>query len=361
MALWKLDATELAAGIKARRFSCREVMESVVERIRAENPRLNAIVADLTEQALAEASAADSQEPTGPLHGVPVTIKINIDQQGEATTNGLALFRDLIAPADSPVVRNLRRAGAIVVGRTNVPELSMRATTVNPLYGRTRNPWSEDASPGGSSGGGGAAAAAGLGAIHHGNDIGGSLRFPAFANGVVGLKPSPGRVAAYNPSATAERSPLAQLTSVQGPMARSVADTALALRAMAMDDPRDPWWCPVPLEGPPVARPVKVAWARETYGCPLHPEIGALLEQAARHLTDAGYEVVEVKTPSLEEPQRGWFSVLITELTASLGPILEQHGSDDVRHIFGWYAEMGELLDDKAWRAGLADRRRKER
>src|SRR6185503_489817 len=134
--------------------------------------------------------------PIGPLHGVPVTIKENVDQEGCATPNGVVAFKGVIAPADAPVVRNLRKAGAIIVGRTNTPELSMRATTDNPLRGRTKNPWDENTSPGGSSGGAGAAAAAGFGPVHHGNDIGGSLRFPAFANGVTTLKPTPGRIPA---------------------------------------------------------------------------------------------------------------------------------------------------------------------
>ena len=139
--LWQESATEVAAGIRDRRYSCSEVMVSVVERIRALNPQLNAIVVDLTAQALVEAEAADRGLPKlsnpPPLFGVPVTIKVNIDVEGQATTNGLPALANLIAPSDSPLVGNLRRAGAIIVGRTNTPEVSMRATTVNPLHGRT--------------------------------------------------------------------------------------------------------------------------------------------------------------------------------------------------------------------------------
>jgi amidase len=124
----------------------------------------------------------------------------------------------------------LRRAGAVVVGRTNTPELSIRETTVNPLHGRTYNPWDTEASPGGSSGGAGVAAAAGFGPIHHGNDISGSLRFPAFANGAVTLKPTQGRIPSFNPPATAERGLLSVLTSSQGAIARSVADVRIATR-----------------------------------------------------------------------------------------------------------------------------------
>ena len=360
--LWQKSAVELAAGIREKQFSCSEVMGSVVERIRALNPKLNAIVIDLTDQAIVEAAAADRAlqqgvEP-GPLFGVPVTIKVNVDQEGQPTTNGLPALANLIAPADSPIVRNLRRAGAIIVGRTNTPELSMRATTVNPLHGRTWNPWHPDASPGGSSGGAGASAAAGFGAIHHGNDIGGSLRFPAFANGVATVKPTTGRVPAYNPSATVERGLLAQLTSVQGAIARSVADVRLATRVMAGGDVRDPAWVPVPFDGEPLAKPIRVAVARDTHGYPIHPDIVRLIDRAAGYLGDAGYEVVDAEPPSIMEPARGWFTVLLTELKGTLGPIVDQAGSDDLQRIFSWYYEIGKTLDLDDYRAGLADRTR---
>src|SRR6266516_7232855 len=295
--LWQASAIEVAAGIREKQFSCSEVMTSVVERIRVLNPKLNAIILDLTDQAMAEAAAADRAlkdlAAPGPLFGVPVTIKVNIDVEGQATTNGVPAFANLIAPGDSPLVRNLRRAGAIIVGRTNTPEFSMRLTTANPLHGRTKNPWHPDASPGGSSGGAGAAAAAGFGPMHHGNDIGGSLRFPAFANGVATVKPTPGRVPAFNPSATAERGLAAQLMSVQETIARTVDDVSLGTRVMAKHDPRDPWWVPVPFDGAPLAPPVRVAVTRNGHGYPMHPVIVGLIERAAGYLSDAGYDVVE--------------------------------------------------------------------
>src|SRR5262245_32860357 len=360
--LWQENAVEVAAGIAEKRFSCSEVMSSVVDRIREVNPKLNAIVIDLTDQALANAAAADRELATGvepgPLFGVPVTIKVNVDQEGQPTTNGLPAFANVIAPSDSPLVRNLRRAGAIIVGRTNTPELSMRVTTVNPLHGRTRNPWHPDASPGGSSGGAGVAAAAGFGPIHHGNDIGGSLRFPAFTNGVTTLKPTPGRIPAFNPSATVERGLLAQLTSVQGAIARTVADVRLATRVMAAGDPRDPWWVPAPFEGEPLAKPVRVAVTRNGHGYAIHPGISRLIDRTATYLSTAGYDVVEAEPPSIIEPARGWFSVLLTELKGTLGPIVEQYGSDELRRIFGWYYELGKILDLDDYRAGLSERTR---
>lgn len=360
--LWQLGAVEIAAGIRARRFSCVEVMQSVVQRIRALNPRLNAIVTDLTERALSEATEADRRgaraQSQQPLFGVPITIKVNVDVQGQSTTNGLPALAYLTAPADSPVVGSLRRAGALIVGRTNTPEFSLRATTSNPLHGRTSNPWHPDASPGGSSGGAGVAAAAGFGAIHHGNDIGGSLRFPAFANGVVTIKPTQGRIPAFNPSATAERGLLTHLTSVQGAIARSVADVRLATRVMAHADARDPWWVPAPFEGEPLPKPVRIAVTRNGHGYSIHSGIAELIERAAGFLSDAGYEVVEIEPPAITDPARGWFTVLLTELNATYGPLIERLGSDEIRHIFEWYCELGSLLDFQGYCSGLAEKTR---
>lgn len=360
--LWQLDAIEVAAGIRSGRFSCAEVMQSTVDRIRALNPQLNAIVTDLTDRALQEAGEADRRgagpESQQPLFGVPITIKVNIDLEGQATTNGLPMNANLIAPADAPVVRNLKRAGAIIVGRTNTPEFSLRVTTYNPLHGRTLNPWHPDASPGGSSGGAGAAAAAGFGAIHHGNDIGGSLRFPAFTNGVATVKPTQGRMPAYNPSATSERWLLSHLTSVQGAIARSVADVRLATRVMSGRDVRDPWWVPAPFEGEALPKPIRVAVTRNAHGYPMHPGIAKLIDAAAGYLSDAGYEVIEIEPPPITEPARGWFSVLLTELKATYGALIEQHGSDDIRRVFDWYCQMGTQLDFIGYGRGLADKTR---
>ena len=358
--LWRLSASQLAEGIRSERFSCVAVMESVVDRIQVHNPALNAIVNDCSDEALAAARSADEAVKAGAklgaLHGVPVTIKENIDVEGQPTTNGLPVFQDLIAPADSPVTRNLRAAGAIVVGRTNTPELSMRATTDNPLRGRTFNPWHVDASPGGSSGGAGAAAAAGFGPIHHGNDIGGSLRFPAFACGLATVKPSLGRIPAFNPSATAERGLLAQLMSVQGAICREVGDVRLATQAMMRGDARDPWWVPAPFEGPGLNKPIKVALTRESYSYSMHPDIDAALTRAAAYLSDAGYAVEEVETPSIDAPAREWMNVAVHEIDAMLGPLAREHGSETIVRIFDYYRAMGQMVDADGYRSGIANR-----
>ena len=363
--LWRKSAVDLATGVRQKAFSCREVMESVAARIRELNGALNAIVYDYTEEALAEARRADDDlaagQVRGPLHGVPVTIKENVDQQGKPTPNGLPALEKVIAPDDAPLVRNLKRAGAIVVGRTNTPELSMRATTDNPLHGRTRNPWHADASPGGSSGGAGAAAAAGFGPIHHGNDIGGSLRCPAFACGVATVKPTPGRIAAWNPSATAERGMLAQLMSVQGAICREVADVRLATRVMAERDARDPWWVPAPFDGEPLPTPLRVAFTKNAHGYPMHPEITRALERVAGWLSAAGYAVDEVEPPPITEPARAWFDVAVAEMKATLFPLAREHGSPTIQTIFGWYERMGNVVDGAGYMAGIAERTRMTR
>ncbi len=358
--LWQWNARDLARGIRERSFSAEEVMRSVLGRIDALNPGINAIVTRCDEEAMAGARAADAAlargDAVGPLHGVPMTIKINIDVQGQATTNGMAAFRDLVAPDHSPVVQHLLDAGAILVGRTNTPELSMRATTDNPLHGRTLNPWDHDASPGGSSGGGGAAAAAGFGPIHHGNDIGGSLRFPAFACGLSTVKPTLGRVPAFNPSMGAERGLLSQLMSVQGVMCREVGDVRLGLEVISREDPRDPWWVPVPFDGPPLDKPIQVAVTTESHGYTLHPEIKAGIGRAADWLADAGYSVEEVETPGVERPAQCWFEVLFHEIAATLGPLAKEHGSDTINRLFDWMLSMGNAVDADGYRIAIAER-----
>ncbi len=363
--LWQRSAVEIAEGIAQKKFSCREVMESVVGRIRAKNGALNAIVYDYTEEALADARRADealaSGTARGPLHGVPVTIKENVDQRGKPTPNGVPAFQNVIAPDDAPLVANLRRAGAIIVGRTNTPELSMRATTDNPLHGRTHNPWHPDASAGGSSGGAGAAAAAGFGPIHHGNDIGGSLRFPAFCCGLATVKPTPGRIPAWNPSATAERGMLAQLMSVQGAICRHVADVRLATRVMAQRDPRDPWWVPAPFDGERMPAPIRVAVTKNAHGYPIHPEIAHAVDRVAKWLAAAGYAVDEVEPPPITEPARAWFSVTVAEMKVMLFPVAQQHGSRTIQEIFGWFERMGDVVDAGGYMLGVAERTRMTR
>lgn len=360
--LWKLSAVEAAARIAGRELAPSEVVASVLKRIEAINPQLNAITFEVSEQAVAEARAADqavaSGRELGPLHGVPVTIKENIDVAGQPTPNGLPALADLIATADSPLVRNLRSAGAIVVGRTNTPEFSMRATTDNPLRGRTFNPWGEQISPGGSSGGAGAACAAGMGPLHHGNDIGGSLRFPSFANGVTTVKPTSFRIPVFNSTALSERGPLAQAMSVQGVIARHAADVRMATREMIRPDARDPNSPPVPFDGPPLDGLPRVAVTTAAHGYAIHPGIVELIGRAADELRDAGYTVVEVDPPPVADAARQWFRAGTTELQTMFSEPLRLFGSATVQNIFDWYYELSEILDRDNYIATLGDRSR---
>ncbi len=360
--LWKLSAVEMRQGLDTKRFSAHEIMTSVVGRMQAVNPPLNAIVYDYSKQALVRAKEADAAlargESWGDLHGIPVTIKVNVDYEGTPNTNGLPALAENIASGNSPVVQNLLNAGAIIFGKTNTPELSMRATTDNPLHGLTHSPWDERASPGGSSGGAGSAAAAGIGPIHHGNDIAGSLRIPASCCGVATVKSGLGRMPAFNPSAPAERGLLSQLMSVQGAICREVKDVRLATRAMASRDVRDPWWAPVPFDGPPLAKPVKVAVCKETHGYPIHPEILAGIDRAAGHLADAGYRVEEVPVPAIKDAADAWLEVAMLEVKEGLGPLAREHGSGTIKAIFDFYYRFGEMVDYKGYMHRIADRSR---
>ncbi|WP_258127367.1 amidase family protein [Achromobacter anxifer] len=301
--LWRLSAVELAARIRKRKVSAREAAQSALDRLDAVNPAINAVVDHRPEEVLAQAAGVDAAlargEDAGPLAGVPVTVKVNVDQAGFATTNGVRLQKDAIAAVNSPVVDNLRRAGAVILGRTNTPAFSLRWFTSNALHGHTLNPRNPALTPGGSSGGAAAAVAAGIGHLAHGTDIAGSIRYPAYACGVHGLRPSLGRVAAYN-AALPERSIGGQLTAVSGPLGRSIADLRLGLAALAAPDARDPWWVPAPLTGPEV--PKRAALCLNPDGMDTQPAVVKALQEATRRLSEAGWSVDTLDTlPPLQE------------------------------------------------------------
>ena len=338
---WRKSAGEIAAAIAAKKVSAEEVMVDHLARVDAVNGKLNAITVRMDAEALADARAADKAQadgrPLGPLHGVPVTIKENVDQKGQATTNGVEAFKDMVAPEDSPVVANLRKAGAIPMGRTNTPEFSLRYFTDNTLRGLTLNPWNKGITPGGSSGGAGAAAAAGIGAIGHGNDLGGSVRYPAYCNGIVGIRPTLGRVPAYNPTQTDERPPTIQLMSVQGPHCRTVADTRLALAAMAGRDPRDPWWVPAPIEQAAMHRPPRAAVWADPGGLGIDPKVKEAVRKAGDALSDAGWDVREVDGPDVMKAARLWMQLLMAETKILMEPAIRKYGSHKINNVLDLY------------------------
>lgn len=342
--LWQWSACALSQSIKTGDVSAIEAFESVSDRIDEVNGHLNAIVDDCREEAREEAKRLDEvfakDGPAGPLHGVPITIKENIDQKGYATPNGVEAFKDIVAPDDSPVVRAMRRAGAVIVGRTNTPEFSFRGSTDNPLHGRTYNPWNDTASAGGSSGGAGSAVMAGMGALAHGNDIAGSLRFPAAANGAATVKPGFARVPAWNPSQQAERGLLAQLMSVQGLIGREVQDVRLGMAQLVHGDPHDPWMVPMPLEGPKSELLPKVAFTKETYEFDLHPAVEKALDTARDALADAGYEITEIEPPLVRECAETGIRALFGEVEAMMMADIRKYGSETINGVFDAYYEL---------------------
>src|SRR6201996_5330870 len=302
--IWCLPAHELAGLIKAKKVSAKEAATSALARLDAVNPAINAVVDHRPEEGLAQAAEVDATiargEDPGLLAGVPVTVKVNIDQKGFANTNGLKLQRDAIAKENSPVVDNFLKAGAVILGRTNSPAFAYRWFTSNLIHGDTKNPRDPSITPGGSSGGAGSSVAAGIGHIAHGTDIAGSIRYPAYACGVHGLRPTLGRVPAFNPGLP-ERTIGPQLEAVSGPLARTVKDLRLSLTAMSARDPRDPWWVPAPLEGP--VMPKRAALCLNPDGLDPVPEVKAALSDAAERLKRAGWTVEEIPdTPPLREP-----------------------------------------------------------
>jgi amidase len=301
--LWRLSAVDLAALVRSKKVSAAEAANAALARLDAVNPKLNAVVDHRPDDVLKQAQAVDAAiargEDAGPLAGVPVTVKVNIDQEGFATTNGLKLQSGTIAGSNSPVIDNLHKAGAVILGRTNCPAFSYRWFTTNLIHGDTRNPRDPAITPGGSSGGAGSAVAAGIGHIAHGTDIAGSIRYPAYACGVHGLRPTVGRVAAFN-AALPERGIGAQISAVSGPLARSIADVRIGLAAMSGKDARDPWWVPAPLEGPP--RRKRAALCLNPDGLDPVSEVKEAVADAGRRLARAGWTVEEISnTPPLRE------------------------------------------------------------
>lgn len=300
IALGRVSAKELAAMIARGELSAVEAVEAAVERIEQVNPALNAVVIPRYDEARAEARAADERrargEPLGPLHGVPITVKESLDVAGTPSTFGLPSRARVVAERDDTYVARLRAAGAIVVGKTNVPQLLIYNETDNPLYGRSNNPWKLDRTPGGSSGGEAAILAAGGAALGLGTDWGGSLRTPAAFCGIASLKPTAGRT----PDAGRYSLPFGQRAIVcqVGPLARHVEDVALALEIL--NGGREPAVEPPRPLGDPAAVNVsalRVAYYVDDNLLPVAPAVRRAVIEAAGMLAGRGAQVVEWQPP----------------------------------------------------------------
>jgi aspartyl-tRNA(Asn)/glutamyl-tRNA(Gln) amidotransferase subunit A len=300
------SALELAESIRRRALSPVEIVRAVLARIERLNHRLGAYVLIHAERALNDAHRAERSvmagEPLGPLHGVPLSIKDNLWTAGDRTTFGSRLFADFVPPDDAPSVARVREAGAIVVGRTNLPEFAWRGSTDNRVFGESRNPWDPTRTPGGSTGGGAAAVAAGLGPLALGSDGAGSIRIPASFCGLVGFKPTFGRVPMY-PAAGGH-----ELVAHVCPLARTVRDVALMMNVIARYDRRDPFALPddgvdylAACDEPLVGTRIRVAWSPDLGFAPLEAETREICAAAARALAKGGVDVEEA-SPDLGDP-----------------------------------------------------------
>jgi amidase len=315
------SATELAAMIRTKQVSSLEVIEAHLDQIAATNGALNAATVVLADQARAAAKVADATAAVGPLHGVPISVKENIDVAGTPTTQGLALLANAFPGTDAPVVARMRAAGAIPLIRTNLPELGLRIDTSNTLRGRTGNAWNPLLTPGGSSGGEGAALAARMTPLGLGNDIGGSLRSPAFCNGIVGFRPTMHRVPESTTIEPSDGPLCAQLMATDGPMARTVDDISLAMSLLNGSDPRDPLSVDVPMERSGFAR--RAAVVTSGLGAPLHPAVVEGVRRAADALADAGWEIEEIELPEFGAVFEVWNRIMADDLPGLLHPLGE--------------------------------------
>jgi amidase len=344
--LWGMGAAELAAAVRERRVSSREAVQAHLDRIEALEPRVNAVVRVLGEEALAAADDADRRlragEEVGRLHGVPITVKENIDLAGVPTTQAVAALSGAVPAVDAPHVAHLRGAGAIPIGRTNLPDFALRWHTDNAVYGATRNPWDASRTPGGSSGGEGAALATGMTPLGVGNDLGGSVRWPAQCNGICSLKPTLGRIPQATVIEPADAPISIQLMAVQGPMARHVADLRVALEIMSRPSARDPWHVAMPLTGAP--QPARVGLLVHPAGAPTSPQIGAGVRRAADVLSAAGYEVEEVEPPDVLRAADTWQQMLGAEIRV-MWQIMSPLASDDANRFMGLLMDLIPPLD----------------
>lgn len=358
------SAAEVAAKVKGREVRAVEVVDAHLARIAAVNGRLNAITR-VNDQARAEAEAVDRALDRGgavrlelPLAGVPVTIKDNVDVAGQSTPNGVPALDGPIANTDAPFVENLRSAGAVVIGRTNTPEFSWRWHTDNPLFGPTLNPWDPALTPGGSSGGAAAALAAGMGCLAHGNDAGGSLRWPANCTGLSTIRPTMGRVPSHNSSAPGERPLGIELTAVQGPMGRSIADVRLMLDVMAGPSWRDPSWVPASRSAPrqgTAPRQGRVGWCLGA-GADPHPDVVAAVELACEAFAADGWSVEPVVVPDLEASARDWATLINTDFHMTSRPAMIELGSPAIAAMLEVFDVVGPLVDLAGLYALLARR-----
>ena len=355
-------ATDLLKLIASKKVSPVELTENYFERIDRLDPRLNSYLLLTHDEALTSAKAAEKAvvrgEVLGTLHGLPISIKDAQMIKGVRTTNGSLVFKDRVPNRDAAVVERVRDAGAIILGKTNVPEFSLVGTCENRLGDHGRNPWNTDLTPGGSSGGAAAAVAACLSPLALGGDGGGSIRIPASFCGIYGIKPTQGRVSGYY---GLEGPAMPNILSQPGPLSRTVRDSALLLQVIAGHDPRDPTSL---REAPPdfVAavdkdiNGLRIAWSPDYGFAAVDPEVLEVTSKAARVFEELGCRVDDSGLV-MESPYDAFGPIYETAAYASYGKYLETHGEQMTyfaRDFIEWGAQVTAV--DYARALGLIDR-----
>ena len=342
--LWSLHAHQISKLFRNKEISATNICNSLINHIEEINPKINAIVVKTYEDSKKQAKILDKKikngDTLGLLAGVPITIKVNTDQNGYPSTNGLRIQKDLIAKKDSPVVKNLRNSDALMLGKTNTPAFSIHWFTRNSLHGHTLNPHNKSITPGGSSGGASSATAAGMGAIGHGTDIAGSIRYPAYACGIHGLRPSIGRVPMFNYT-TPDRHIGGQIMAVTGPLARCIKDLEIALKAMSIENYDDPWWTPIPFSFPIPEK--KVALLTKIEGLKTDPVIINELKIVARKLEESGWVVEEPKAPNFQEAANYQATLWLGEFRRTGGEAIRRENDPDANFI---YSQMSKRCPD---------------
>lgn len=340
-----LSAVELAALIRRKKLSAREAMEAHLKQIERLNPKVNALVTLVADQALEAARRADRAQARGdrlgPLHGLPIAHKDLIETAGIRTTYGSPIFKDNIPAEDAILVERIRAAGAICLGKTNTPEFGAGSQTFNNIFGATKNPYDLTKTCGGSSGGAAVALACGMIPIATGSDTGGSLRNPAAFCSVVGIRPAPGRV----PSAA--RGNAWSTLSVSGPMARTVADTALLLSVMSGPDPR----CPISIDQPPARfaekldrdfKGVRVAWFRDLGGTRFDSRVRDAVNAQRRVFESLG-AIVDEAEPDLAGADEAFNTLRAWNYASNYGALARTH-RDQIKDTVLWEIDRGSKL-----------------
>ena len=342
MELCFTPARRLARLIRAKKLSATEVMRAFITQIERVNPKVNAIVTFLPEQALKAARALDrTRSPKGPLAGLPIAYKDNVQTRGIRTTFGSPIYKDHVPSEDHLIVERLSAAGAIMLGKTNLPEFAAGSQTFNTVFGATRNPYDLGKTCGGSSGGAAAAVASGMLPFADGGDLAASLRNPGNYCNVVGFRPTPGRVPAW-PAANAWNT-----LGVLGPIARTVEDTAFLLSAMAGPDLRSP----VSIEEPgsvflkPLKRSfrkTRIAWSRDLGGLPMDPRISSVLKTQKKVFEDLGC-VVEDAEPDFSGATEAFETLRALGFLQSYGEFYRTR-RNDLKDTVQWNVEQGMRL-----------------